>query len=116
MAPLNPAAAVAPGTPEHSTAIGNAMMAVLGFYPPGTYVQLVNGEKAVSVARGAGANQPHVLSLVNPGGMPLSPCIHRDTSDPRFAIRSPLNAEKIKVQVSLEAVLNVVNTLSDPSD
>ncbi|WP_114969672.1 HD-GYP domain-containing protein [Rhodoferax ferrireducens] len=116
MAPLNPAAVVVPDTPEDATAIGNAMMAVVGFYPPGTYVQLVNGEKAVSVARGARANQPHVVSLVNPGGMPLRPYLYRDTSDPQFAIRSPLNAEKIKVKVSLEAVLNVVKSLSDPSD
>ncbi len=110
MAPLNPATAVAPDTPEHATNVGNAMMAVVGFYPPGTYVQLVNGEKAVSVARGAHANQPHVVSLVSPGGMPLSPYLYRDTSDLHFAVRSPLNAEKIKVQVSLEAVLGVVNT------
>jgi hypothetical protein len=116
MAPLNPAAAVVPGTSEEAAAIGNAMLAVVGFYPPGTYVQLVNGEKAVSVARGARANHPHVVSLVSPGGLPLRPYLYRDTSDPQFAIRSPLNAEKIKVKVSLEAVLNVVKSLSTPSD
>jgi hypothetical protein len=116
MAPLNSPTALMPGSPEDAVAIGNAMMAVVGFYPPGTYVQLVNGEKSVSVARGARANQPHVVSLVSPGGLPLSPCIYRDTSDPRFAIRSPLNAEKIKVQVSLEAVLNALKTRSDATD
>lgn len=116
MAPLNSATAMMPGTPEDATAIGNAMIAVVGFYPPGTYVQLVNGEKAVSVARGARANNPQVVSLVNPGGMPLSPYLYRDTSDPQFAIRSPLNAEKIKVKVSPEAVLHVVKTRSAPTD
>ena len=73
--------------------------------PPGTFVQLVNGEKAVCVARGPRANYPQVVSIVNAGGMPLSNYICRDTTDPHFAIRSPINAEKVKVKVSLEKVL-----------
>ena len=81
------------------------MTTALGFYPPGTYVQLVNGEKAVSVARGQQANSPQVVSIVNQGGMPLSTYLYRDTANPQFAIRAPLNAEKIKVKVSLEKVL-----------
>jgi hypothetical protein len=46
-----------------------------------------------------------VVSIVNPGGMPLSQYLYRDTTDPRFAIRAPLNVEKIKVKVMLEALL-----------
>lgn len=90
-------------TPE-TEKIGSAMAAVLGFYPPGTYVQLINDEKAVVIERGARANHPRVASIVNAGGMPISPCLVRDTSDPHFAIRSPLNAEKIKVKVNLEKI------------
>lgn len=116
MAPFNSAATVLPVTPEDATAIGNAMMAVVGFYPPGTYVQLVNGEKAVAVTRGARANYPRVVSLVNPGGMPLNPCIYRDTSNPQFAIRSPLNEEKIKVKLNLAAVLDVSRARLNPPD
>lgn len=84
--------------------LGSAMAGVLGFYPPGSYVQLINGEKAVVAARGARANQPHLVSIINPGGMPLSPYVYRDSANPHFAIRSPLNAERIKVKVSLEKV------------
>ena len=47
------------------------------------------------------------MSIVNPGGMALSHYLYRDTADPRHAIRSPLNAEKIKVRVSLEKVAKV---------
>lgn len=93
-------------TPD-TAQFGSAMATVLGFYPPGTYVQLVNGEKAVVAARGARANFPQVVSIVNSGGMPLSPYIYRDTTDPHHAIRSPLNAEKIKVKVNLDKVLKV---------
>lgn len=90
-------------TPE-TEKIGSAMAAVLGFYPPGTYVQLINDEKAVIVERGARANHPRVASIVNAGGMPINPYLLRDSSDPHFAIRSPLNAEKIKVKIHLDKV------------
>ena len=91
-------------TPD-TAQLGSAMAGVLGFYPPGTYVQLVNGEKAVVAARGARANYPQVVSIINPGGMPLSQYLYRDTADPHLAVRAPLNAEKVKVKVSLEKVL-----------
>lgn len=105
MSPLGAAKSIFLCAPANTVKLGSAMATAVGFYPPGTYVQLVNGEKAVSVARGLCANIPHVVSIVNPGGMPLSKYIYRDTTNPRFAIRSPLNAEKIKVKVSLEQVL-----------
>jgi len=57
------------------------------------------------VARGPRANTPHVVSIVTPGGMPMSQYLYRDTSDPRHAIRSPINAEKIKVSVSPDKAL-----------
>ena len=105
MSALGVANAIPLGTTANTVTLGSAMTTALGFYPPGTYVQLVNGEKAVSVARGQHANSPHVVSIVNPGGMPLSKYLYRDTAIPQFAIRAPLNAEKIKVKVSLEKVL-----------
>lgn len=105
MSPLGAAKSMFLGTTEDTVRLGSAMATVVGFYPPGTYVQLVNGEKAVSVARGQRANTPHVVSIVNAGGMPLSKYIYRDTTDPHFAIRAPLNAEKVRVKVSLDKVL-----------
>ena len=105
MSALGVANAVSLGTTANTATVGSAMTTALGFYPPGTYVQLVNGEKAVSVARGQHANSPHVVSIVNQGGMPLSKYLYRDTANPQFAIRTPINAEKVKVKVSLEKVL-----------
>ncbi|MBP9059300.1 MAG: hypothetical protein KBF98_03165 [Rhodoferax sp.] len=105
MSPMGAVKAIFLESTQGSASPGAAMATALGFYPPGTYVQLVNGEKAVSVARGRRANNPHVVSIINPGGMPLSKYIYRDTTDPHFAIRSPINAEKVKVKVSLEKAL-----------
>ena len=104
MSPLGAVKSIFLGSVEASAAPGAAMAAVLGFYPPGTYVQLANGEQAVAVARGVRANNPQVVSIVNPAGMPLSKYLYRDTSDPQFAVRAPIDAEKIKVKVSADKV------------
>lgn len=105
MSPLSAAQSVFLGTNADQAKLASAMTTALGFYPPGTYVQLVNGEKAVSVKRGLRANHPQVVSIVNLGGLPLNPCLFRDTNDPKYAIRSPFNAEKIKIKINLEQVL-----------
>jgi HD-GYP domain-containing protein (c-di-GMP phosphodiesterase class II) len=116
MSPLGATKSMFLEATEENARLGSAMATAVGFYPPGTYVQLVNGEKAVSVARGLRANNPHVVSIVSPGNMPLSKYLYRDTTDPRFAIRAPLNAEKIKVKVSLEKVQKELKELKARSD
>lgn len=105
MSALSAARSLVLDATEDMAKLGSAMATVIGFYPPGSYVQLLNGERAVVAARGAQANQPHVVSIVNAGGMPLSPYRYRDTADPHFAVRAPVNAEKIKVTVSLDKVM-----------
>jgi len=100
MSPLGAAKSVFLGSATTSEKLGAAMATSVGFYPPGTYVQLVNGEKAVAVARGSRANNPHVVSIVTPGNMPMSNYLYRDITNPQFAIRSPVNAENIKIKVS----------------
>jgi HD-GYP domain-containing protein (c-di-GMP phosphodiesterase class II) len=104
MSPLGAVKALLAGAAADSEKFGSAMATAVGFYPPGTYVQLVNGEQAVVIARGVRANQPQVASLVNAAGLPFSKYLYHDTSDPSCAVRAPLNAEKIKVKVSLEKV------------
>ena len=81
-----------------------AMASVLGFYPPGTYVQLANGEVAVVMARGDKASAPHVASLLNTKGMPLSPYLYRDTRHADFAVRRPLAASQVLVRINAERI------------
>jgi hypothetical protein len=81
-----------------------AMASVLGFYPPGTYLALANGESAVVIARGERANTPHVASLVNDKGMVMSSYLYRDTRQADSAVRSPLLASQVNIRVSLEKV------------
>ena len=70
-------------------------------------MQLANGEKAVVIARGAKANQPHVASIIDAAGMPLSRYNYRDTREAPFAIRLPINAEHIKVLVNPDKVARI---------
>lgn len=110
ISPLGAAKALFLDAAEDARRLGSAMSTAIGFYPPGTYVQLVNGETAVAMARGARANTPHVLSIARKDGMPLIKYLYRDTSEARFAIHAPLNADKVKVQVNLEKVSKELHT------
>lgn len=87
---------------EHNKVQRVAMASILGFYPPGTYVQLANGEVAVVIARGERATTPHVASLINAKGMPLGSYTYRDTRQPDCAVRAPLPASQVNVRVTLE--------------
>ena len=111
ISPLGAAKALFLKTADDAKRLSSAMTTAIGFYPPGTYVQLVNGETAVAIARGLRANTPQVLTIIKADGMPLSKYIPRDTGDPAFAIHAPLNAKTIKVKVSLEKVSREIKAL-----
>jgi HD-GYP domain-containing protein (c-di-GMP phosphodiesterase class II) len=102
MSPLGAARSMVLNASGVATVLASAVATAVGFYPPGTYVQLVNGERAVVVRRGPRAHDAQVVSIVSPGGMPLLQYLHRDVRESRYAIRAPINAEKIRVLVSFE--------------
>lgn len=85
---------------ETTANLRRAIAAALGFYPPGSYVILANGETAVVIARGARANTPHVASIINAAGMPLSKYHYRDTHNPTVAVKSALEPHQIHVTVN----------------
>ncbi|HPW83376.1 MAG TPA: hypothetical protein PLL83_03285 [Rhodoferax sp.] len=84
--------------------VGSAMAQAVGFYPPGSYVQLVTGEMAISVMRGQRANMPWVITIADKDGIPAVKYQCKDTSDPALAIAAPVNYEKVKVAVSADKV------------
>ncbi len=104
MSPLGATKAMVLDASAQAPVLASAVATAVGFYPPGTYVQLVNGEKAVVVARGTRAHEVQVVSVVTPGGMPLAPYQFRDARESRYTVRAPVNAEKIRVQVNFERV------------
>lgn len=84
--------------------LGSAMAQAVGFYPPGTYVKLVNGEIALSVQRGERANTPWVISIIGSDAIPLAAYHCKSTAEARYAISGPVNFQKIKVTVNADKV------------
>jgi hypothetical protein len=97
------------GASGEQARVGSAMASVLDFYPPGSYVQLANGELAVAVRRGAQANTPLVISIVNKEGVALAQYAARDTRDKAFAILAPVDAARVKIKLNAERVLSAAH-------
>ena len=92
------------GAQGDALGVGSAMAQAVGFYPPGSYVQLSGGEVAVSVQRGARANTPWVIGLVDKSGMPVVKYQCVDTSDPANAIVSAVTFDKVRATVNADRV------------
>jgi len=100
-APMSPVQAAreaclgAGGVPDE---VGGALLRATGLYPPGSCVELANGERGIVVSRGRRANLPWVASLVAPSGLPLGEPVLRDTLDARFAVRAAVASALVKVR------------------
>lgn len=88
----------------NSLRIGSAMTTAVGFYPPGTYVALANGETAVCVRRGGAANMPVVVSIMTAAGLALAQYVLRDTQDKAYSVLAPVSAERLKFNISREKI------------
>lgn len=79
------------GAPEGRTVV-EALVRILGLYPPGTYVRLMNGDLGIVLRRGERLNAPIVVALANANGERMSRRIYRDTGEPRYAVLMASNA------------------------
>ncbi len=84
--------------------IGSAMAQAAGFYPPGTYVMLANGETALSVQRGARANTPWVIPILDKDGVAIAKLQCRESTTPALTIASAVAAQSVRVTVSVDTV------------
>lgn len=85
----------AAGNPD---SIGATLLRIVGLYPPGTFVELANGETAVVVKRGDKAHTPIVASLRRQDGGLLMQPQRRDSRRPAFAVRRGLRPDQVRVQ------------------
>ncbi len=92
------------GVPDE---VGGALLRATGLYPPGSFVELANGERGIVVARGRRANLPWVASLVAPSGMALGEPALRDTIESRFAVRSAVPSAQVKVRPDHTRILSL---------
>jgi hypothetical protein len=109
-APMSPVQAAreaclgALGVPDE---VGGALLRATGLYPPGSFVELANGERGIVVARGRRANLPWVASLVAPSGLALGEPALRDTIESRFAVRSAVASTLVKVRPDHRRILSL---------
>lgn len=84
--------------------VGSAMAQAAGFYPPGTYVVLANGETALSVQRGGRANTPWVIPILDKNGVALGRWVCKETTAPACTIASAITPENVRVTVNIDKV------------
>ena len=101
---LGAAKSIYVGAEGDAAAVGSAMATAVGFYPPGSYVRLANGETAVAVQRGGRANAPWVISILDRNGLPISRYQCRDTQASDWAIAAPVNFQTVKVALNQDKV------------
>lgn len=94
--------------------VSAALAAAVGFYPPGSYVQLASGDIALVVQRGARANTPWVMSLINAQGVPSPSHVCLDTSRAPHTVTQPVAFDELKVTINIERVRRARSRIPTP--
>lgn len=90
----------------HPDSIGVTLLRVVGLYPPGTFVELANGELAVVIGRGAKAHTPIVASMRRKDGGLLMPPVRRDTLHAAFAVKRGVEPSRMRVLLNQQRILS----------
>jgi hypothetical protein len=85
-------------------ATGATLLRVLGLYPPGSFVRLINGEIGVVIRRGDKAHTPVVASVRRADGAVISQPTVRDTGNRRHSVQRSMSAEEVKMRLNHERV------------
>ncbi len=104
LSPVKAVKSMVMGAEGAAQGIASAMAQAAGFYPPGTYVKLANGETALSVQRGERANTPWVIPILDKDGVALAKHICKETTTPATTIASAVTVENVRVTLSVEKV------------
>lgn len=90
----------------HPDSIGATLLRVVGLYPPGTFVELANGESGVVIVRGAKAHTPIVASMRRKDGGLLMQPERRDTLRMGFAVKRGLQPSSVRVLLNHQRILS----------
>jgi hypothetical protein len=104
LSPLKAVKSMVMGAEGAAQGIASAMAQAAGFYPPGTYVKLANGETALSVQRGARANTPWVLPILDKNGVAIAHHLCKETTTPATMIAAAASAENMRVTLDIHKV------------
>ena len=88
---------------QYADEVKQALIEVVGLYPPGTYVQLDNGEIAVVLRRGPNPAEPQIASVIDPEGHGLyPPILHMASRKPQ--ISSGLSRSSLTLDLDLRSM------------
>ena len=104
LSPLKAVKSMVMGAEGPAQGIASAMAQAAGFYPPGTYVKLANGETALSVQRGARANTPWVIPILDKEGVAIGKHQCKETTTPATTITAAVAAETMRVTFDVTRV------------
>lgn len=90
---------------QDSATVSAAMAAAVGFFPPGSYVVMNNGDTAIAVRRGSNANTPWVVPIADARGLPYGQYVALDTSQRAHGIAQGLNFERVRLNLQIDKVL-----------
>jgi HD-GYP domain-containing protein (c-di-GMP phosphodiesterase class II) len=90
---------------ERNDNVGQALINVVGMYPPGTYVRLESQEIAVVASRSSKPNMPQVAVVIDNAGRAVNPPSHHDTYSGGPAIKASLAAAAIPVRLHHHLIL-----------
>jgi HD-GYP domain-containing protein (c-di-GMP phosphodiesterase class II) len=94
-------------TKEQVDDVGQALVRVVGMYPPGTYVRLESAAVAVVMRRTAHSSAPHVAIVVDEDGQPIArPQLHR-TAVSGSKIASALAASALNLRINHHLILQM---------
>jgi hypothetical protein len=93
-------------TSGHPDSIGATLLRVVGLYPPGTFVELANGEAAVVIVRGAKAHTAIVASMRRKDGGLLMPPLRCDTLRMDFAVKRGVEPSRMRVLLNHLRILS----------
>lgn len=90
-----------------SPTIGQTLVRLIGLYPPGTFLQLDNHEIALAVRRGASAETPDVVAVINAQGHAIKPPRLYRTSRDGLSVRNALVAASIQERMDHHLILQL---------
>lgn len=85
------------GAGGHPDSTGATLLRVVGLYPPGTFVELANGETAVVIERGKKAHTPIVASVRREDGGVLMQPLRRDTLRSGMTVKRGIEPSRVRV-------------------
>ena len=92
---------------EQQSVVGQALVRIIGWCPPGTFVQLDDQAVAVVTRRSRSPNQPDVAIVLDPAGeLRRPPCLHRTTQGTPI-IQSALAASAVQERISHHLILQL---------